>query len=181
VRVGLGQIARFARRWHYASVESHHGRLSAQTNDGPSFVLVFHSLRFASRGRYQVSRYGAARRRRHHASREVEPGCCVSGFRLAVRSLLSGLIASTATKISTDTFVQFIRLTAAGLIAPVGQCVNSYWTAAAAFSIRAATSLGCDRNMAWLPGSSIVSDFALRLMKRSRSGLIMRSCCATTA
>jgi hypothetical protein len=151
VRVGLGQIARFARRWHYASVESHHGRLSAQTNDGPSFVLVFHSLRFASRGRYPV------------------------------RSLLSGLIASTATKISTDTFVQFIRLTAAGLIAPVGQCVNSYWTAAAAFSIRAATSLGCDRNMAWLPGSSIVSDFALRLMKRSRSGLIMRSCCATTA
>jgi hypothetical protein len=41
VRVGLGQTARFARRWQYASVESHHGRLSAKTNDGPGASFSF--------------------------------------------------------------------------------------------------------------------------------------------
>jgi hypothetical protein len=30
------------------------------------------------------------------------------------------------------------------------------------------TSFGCERKMAWFPGSSIVSDLALRLMNRSR-------------
>ncbi len=45
----------------------------------------------------------------------------------------------------------------------------------AAFSISAAISLGCSRNMTWLPGSSSVSDLALLAMNRSRSGLIWRS------
>src|SRR5215470_9044634 len=43
--------------------------------------------------------------------------------------------------------------------------------ACAAFSISAATSLGCTRNIAWLPRSSIVCDFARLLMNRSSSGL----------
>src|ERR1700674_4045980 len=56
-----------------------------------------------------------------------------------------------------------------------------YTSAFAAFSISAATSLACEMYTAWLPGSSIVSDLALLVMKRSRSGLIIRSCLATTA
>lgn len=51
----------------------------------------------------------------------------------------------------------------------------------AAFSMSSATSFGCDRKTAWLPGSSMVLDLALLVMKRSRSGLIIRSCMATTA
>ena len=57
----------------------------------------------------------------------------------------------------------------------------TYSAALAAFSISAATSLGCARNVTWLPGSSIVSDLARRLMNRSSSGLIIRSCVETTA
>src|SRR5215831_414771 len=57
----------------------------------------------------------------------------------------------------------------------------SYSAPLAAFSISAATSLACDRNMTWLPVSSIVSDLARRLMNRSSSGLIMRSCVETVA
>src|SRR5271154_5319611 len=51
----------------------------------------------------------------------------------------------------------------------------------AAFSMTAATSLGCRRNIGWLPGSSSVSDFALPAMNRSSSGLIWRSFCGITA
>ena len=39
----------------------------------------------------------------------------------------------------------------------------------AALSISAATSFGCERHMAWLPGSSIVSDLARPVMKRSNT------------
>ena len=56
-----------------------------------------------------------------------------------------------------------------------------YSTAFAARSISAATSLGCETKMAWLPGISIVCEFALPVIKRSRSGLIMRSSFATRA
>lgn len=49
----------------------------------------------------------------------------------------------------------------------------AYFAAFAAFSISAATSLACDRKMAWLPGSSMVSDLDRLLMNRSRSGLSM--------
>src|SRR5215468_220167 len=57
----------------------------------------------------------------------------------------------------------------------------SRYSAAAAFSIRAATSPACDRKIAWLPGSSTVSDWARFAMNLSRSGLIIRSCVAMTA
>jgi|SRR5271165_1606695 len=55
------------------------------------------------------------------------------------------------------------------------------YSAALAFSISDATSLGYERNMAWLPGSAIDSDLALPLMNRPRSGLIIRSRFAMTA
>ena len=60
--------------------------------------------------------------------------------------------------------------------------INKHYSAAlAAFSISAATSLACERNMTWLPVNSTVSDLARRLMNRSSSGLIIRSCVETVA
>ena len=56
----------------------------------------------------------------------------------------------------------------------------AYFTAFAAFSMSAAISRGCKRKMAWGPSSSMVSDLARFAMKRSRSGLIIRSPFATT-
>src|SRR5262245_54279209 len=57
----------------------------------------------------------------------------------------------------------------------------AYFAAVAAFSINAATSRGCERKIAWLPGSSMTCDWARFAMKRSRSGLIIRSCLEITA
>jgi hypothetical protein len=58
---------------------------------------------------------------------------------------------------------------------------TAYFAALAAFSINAATSFACARKTAWLLGSSTTCDCARFAMKRSRSGLIIRSCVATIA
>jgi Cytochrome P460 len=57
----------------------------------------------------------------------------------------------------------------------------AYFAAVAAFSINLATSRGCERKIAWLPGSSMTCDCARFVMNRSRSGLIIRSCLGITA
>ena len=57
----------------------------------------------------------------------------------------------------------------------------AYFAAVAAFSINVATSGACARKTAWLLGSSMTCDWARFAMNRSRSGLIIRSCVATTA
>jgi hypothetical protein len=69
----------------------------------------------------------------------------------------------------------------AAAVAVGGNGLSAYSAAVAAFSINAATSGACERKIAWLPGSSMTCDCARFAMNRSRSGLIIRSCMATTA